>query len=75
MATTNTNWVYDNEKVPDSSKKALEKAHRMESELMEDGWRWVKVSKNTSILVPFDKSGNITKKGEDMIESVKMTCT
>lgn len=74
MAATENNWVYEKDFVSEISKRMLEKARRMESQRIQEGWRWVKVSKNTRVLVPFDKKGRITVHGKRILDEAKKNC-
>lgn len=75
MAGTYTNnWINNTEKVTDASVRAAEKAHRQEERRLKKGWRWVKITPRTRILVPCDKNGNPTKEGQRLIEETRKIC-
>lgn len=51
---------------------ALKKAKRQEERRIKKGWRYYKISNNTSVLVPFDKRKNApTEEGMRLIEKQK----
>jgi len=51
--------------------KALKKGKEKEKRLIEQGWRWVKISSISKLLVPCDKNGNPTKQGLEKIKKYK----
>lgn len=51
--------------------KALAKAKSVEQKKIKQGWRWVKISKLSKILVPCDKNGKPTAQGQKRIEAIK----
>lgn len=51
--------------------KALAKAKSVEQKKIRQGWRWVKISKLSKILVPCDKNGKPTAQGQKRIEAMK----
>lgn len=51
--------------------KALAKAKNIEQKKIRQGWRWVKISKLSKILVPCDKNGKPTAQGQKRIEAIK----
>lgn len=63
-----TNWATLKSTVTDNDVKALARAKRMEKTLKKEGWKWIKINPRTMILVPCDKEGKPTKKGEEMIK-------
>ena len=75
MAAPNTNWVYDNDKVSESSKRALDKARKTEREKIRDGWRWIKLSSRTKVFVPCDNDGRPTEEGKRIMRGFEKTCT
>ena len=72
MATTSTNWVFDNTNVSEKDIRALEKAKRMEKEKLAQGYRYVKINDKMQVLVPFGKDGKPTAKGEEIIRQKKL---
>jgi hypothetical protein len=63
---------YEYEKVlKEFGRTALEKAHRQERKKLKEGWRWMKISKDLTVLVPCNKSGKPTEKGLEIIERYK----
>ena len=63
-----TNWATLKSTVTDNDIKALARAKRMEKTLEKEGWKWTKLNHQTMILVPCDKKGKPTKRGEEMIK-------
>ena len=55
----------------DKANKALAKAKSVEQKKIKQGWRWVKISKLSKILVPCDKNGKPTAQGQKRIEAIK----
>ncbi len=55
----------------DKANKALAKAKSIEQKKIRQGWRWVRISKLSKILVPCDKNGKPTKEGQKRIDTVK----
>lgn len=51
--------------------KALEKAKDIESKKIEQGWRWIRISYLSKILVPCDKNGKPTKEGQRRIDVLR----
>lgn len=51
--------------------KALARAKNIEQKKIRQGWRWVRISKLSKILVPCDKNGKPTKEGQKRIDTVK----
>ena len=49
----------------------LAKAKSVEQKKIRQGWRWVKISKLSKILVPCDKNGKPTIEGQKKIEAIK----
>lgn len=47
---------------------ALQKAKEIESKRLKEGWRNIKIKPNLVVLVPCDKKGKPTKKGQRYIE-------
>lgn len=47
---------------------ALQKAKEIESKRLKEGWRNIKIKPNLVVLVPCDKKGKPTKKGQKYIE-------
>jgi hypothetical protein len=68
------NWINNTEKIPDASVRAAEKAHRQEERKLRMGWRWIKVSKSTQVLVPCNKQGQPTEEGLKILEGTKKLC-
>lgn len=68
------NWVYDKEKVPEASRRAAEKAHKIEEQRIKKGWRWISITPRTKIFVPCNKNGTPTKEGMELIEQAKKNC-
>ena len=66
-----TQWIEQN-KTNDKSaeKRVLERAKRLEKKRLDDGWRYIKVSKSTEVFVPCDKDGNPTEDGLRRIRSI-----
>lgn len=73
MADSINNWVHE-KTVSDASRKAAERAHKIEHQRERKGWRYVKIDSRTKILVPCDKDGNPTKQGKEIIDEVKKKC-
>ena len=46
----------------------LQKAKEIESKRLKEGWRNIKIKPNLVVLVPCDKKGKPTKKGQRYIE-------
>ena len=69
------NWINNKEKIPDASVRAAERAHRQEEKKLKEGWRWIKLSPHTQVLVPCDKNGQPTKEGHKIIDETKKICT
>lgn len=55
----------------DKANKALAKAKSVEQKKIEQGWRWVKISRLSKVLVPCDKNGKPTIDGQKKIEAIK----
>lgn len=55
----------------DKANKALARAKNIEQKKIRQGWRWVKISKLSKILVPCDKNGKPTAQGQKRIEAIK----
>lgn len=65
------NWEYERGMVFERDIKALERAKNQEEDNIKNGHRYIKVNKILEILVPCDKNGVPTKKGEMMIKILK----
>lgn len=73
MAASIANWATEvamKDKTADM--KALQKAKKIEKNLENMGWRWVKLSDRMSVFVPCDKDGNPTKLGLEKIKRQKL---
>lgn len=68
---TNTNFVAGRSSVTESDKKALDKAHKYEKQMMREGYRWIKINHRLSLFVECDKDGNPTEFGRKQIERQK----
>lgn len=55
-------------RVSKSDRDALERAKRKEQKQKKKGWRWYKVNDKLRVLVPYDKKGEITQQGKEIIE-------
>ena len=55
----------------DKANKALAKAKSVEQKKIRQGWRWVKISKLSKILVPCDKNGEPTTEGQRRIDELR----
>lgn len=51
--------------------KALERAKAQEKKRLKQGWRWIRVSNLSKILVPCDKNGKPTKEGQRRIDVLR----
>jgi hypothetical protein len=47
---------------------ALQKAKEIESKRLKEGWRNIKIKPNLVVLVPCDKKGKPTKRGQQYID-------
>lgn len=56
---------------PSKDALALEKAKKLESKRLKKGYRYIKVTPKSTILVECDKDGNPTKKGWEHINEHK----
>lgn len=67
---SDTNWSKEIvvSHVFESDKRILEKAKRKEQKQLNKGWKWYKVNDKLRVLIPFDKKGNITLQGKEIIE-------
>ena len=74
MASPNTNWVYDNGCVSESSRKALDRERKREMDKIRHGYRWIRLSERTKVLVPCDKDGKPTKEGLRIIGEMRKAC-
>lgn len=68
---THTRWIAEEEIKDKKERNVVLNARNLESERLEKGWRYVKISNNMTILVPCDKKGNPTKEGLKRIEERK----
>jgi len=69
------NWVRkSSEVVSDKDIKALKVAKNIERERLDNGYRYVKLTKQLQICVPCDDKGRPTEEGRDMIQGVKISC-
>ena len=65
------NWVNDKGAVSEKDKTALEKAKRLESHDLKNGYRWYKINERNKILVPCNEKGYPTSKGLEKIKRFK----
>lgn len=66
-----TQWIEQNKTNDKSAEmRVLERAKRLEKKRLDDGWRYIKVSKSTEVFVPCDKDGNPTEDGLRRIRSI-----
>lgn len=71
MAQGITQWIEQNKTNDKSAEmRVLERAKRLEKKRLDDGWRYIKVSKSTEVFVPCDKDGNPTEDGLRRIRSI-----
>lgn len=68
---THTRWIAEEEIKDKKERNVVLNARNLESERLEKGWRYVKISNNMTILVPCDTKGNPTKEGLKRIEERK----
>lgn len=67
-----TNLAVHNKKpVTDTDRKALEKAKKMEAENNKKGFKWIRLKPNLAVHVPCDENGNLTEKGQKIINAYK----
>ena len=59
------------QETPSKATIALEKAKKLESKRIKKGYKYIRVTPNSMILVECDKQGNPTKKGLEHIEEHK----
>ena len=71
FTSTHTRWINEEEIKEKKENAVVVKARKLESERLEKGWRYFRISKNMTILVPCDKKGNPTKEGLKRIEERK----
>ena len=69
--TITNNWVFNNKEPKEVTNKALNRAMSVEKSKLRKGWRWKRVHRTLSMLIPCDKDGNPTKEGADMIAKYK----
>jgi len=65
-----TNWIIErvNKTVSDVDKKNLELAHKFETNLIKQGYRWYKLNERVKILIEYDNEGNLTEKGKKQLK-------
>lgn len=51
-----------------NAEEALQRAKSLESKRQKEGWRNIRVKPNLVVLVPCDKKGKPTKKGQQYID-------
>jgi hypothetical protein len=68
---THTRWIAEEEIKDKKERNVVLNARKLESERLEKGWRYFRISNNMTILVPCDKKGNPTKEGLKRIEERK----
>lgn len=61
----------EEEKNRAAAKDALKKAKKREQELLSKGYRYIRVSSSTEVLVECDEDGNPTEKAKIYLEKLK----
>lgn len=65
-----TNWAKrPTSTVSDSDKKALAEAKKQERKQIKDGYRWFSITDKLKVLVPCNKDGKPTAKGQRLLLS------
>ena len=62
---------YNNSLQREHSSAGLKKAKALEEKRKRNGWRYVKITPTTQILVPCNKDGSITEIGQERIDRFK----
>ena len=63
-----TNWAKrKTSTVSDSDKRALEIAKKQERKQIKDGYRWFSITDKLKVLVPCNKDGKPTAKGQKLL--------
>ena len=63
------NWATNYRTVTEKDINALNEKQRYEQKLIKkQNYKWYKINDKLSVLVPFDKEGNVTPKGKEIIK-------
>lgn len=65
------NVLANQKKQIDEATKALTKAKAQEKKRLKQGWRWIRISNLSKVLVPCDKNGKPTKEGQRRIDVLR----
>lgn len=65
------NVLANQKKQIDEATKALTKAKAQEKKRLKQGWKWIRISNLSKVLVPCDKNGKPTKEGQRRIDVLR----
>lgn len=64
-------FIEELKELPSQAKVALEKARKLETRRLKKGYRYIRVSPHTTLLIECDKDGNPTEKGLEHLNMYK----